>query len=138
MHRDVVQTVTSTCSLYCVFRSTFSDHVDPVEVGRQQQEILPRWFNGTVAARARLAGTGVRFLDVAYDELVSDPLGIAARILEFAGIEASDDTCDAMRTWLADNRQDKHGSHRYAPDEFAIDVGALRESMTPYRDAFGV
>lgn len=137
-HRDVVETVTSTCSLYSVFRSTFSDRVDPQETGRQQAAMLAEWFNGTVAARARLAGTGVRFFDVHYRDLVADPLAVAERILAFAGLESSDESRSAMRDWLACNRQDKHGGHRYSPDEFGLDTHALRERMTPYRDAFGV
>lgn len=137
-HRDVVDTVTSTCSLYSVFRSTFSDHVDPLEVGRQQVAMLTDWFNGTVVARARLAKTGVTFFDVNYRELVSDPLAMAGRILAFAGLPPDEAGRAAMQAWLAENRADKHGGHRYVPEEFGIDPGALRDGMTPYREAFGV
>lgn len=137
-HRDVVETVTSTCSLYAVFRSTFSDHVDAQEIGRQQTALLSDWFNGTVAARRRLAGSGVRFFDVHYRELVADPLAMAERILAFAGLETTESSRTAMRDWLAKNRQDKHGNHRYTADEFGLDVNALRERMTPYRHAFGM
>ena len=137
-HRDVVDTVTSTSSLYCVFRSTFSDAVDPLEVGRQQHGLLTRWFNGTVGARQRLTGTGVTFFDVHYRELVADPLAMAEKILAFAGLEPSDPSRAAMHRWLAENRQDKHGGHRYAPEEFGLDAAELREDMEPYREAFGV
>jgi hypothetical protein len=143
-HRDVVDTVTSTCSLYSVFRSTFSDAVDPVEVGRQQTAMLGDWFNGTVAARRRIGDArsrgenDVRFFDVHYRELVADPVAMAGRILAAAGLETTDASRSAMQQWLADNRADKHGGHRYTPDEFAIDADALREGMRPYRDAFGV
>lgn len=137
-HRDVVETVTSTCSLYSVFRSTFSDDIDPLLVGRQQAALLADWFNGTVAARRRLEGSGARFLDVHYRELVADPLAMARRILEFAGLPATDQSDAAMRDWLDENRQDKHGGHRYAPEEFGLDPADLRARMQPYRDAFGV
>ena len=43
-----------------------------------------------------------------------------------------------MGTWLAQNRQDKHGGHRYRPEEFGIDPSALRGAMAPYRAAFDV
>lgn len=135
-HRDVVDTVTSTCSLYSVFRSTFSDDVDPLEVGRQQTAMLSNWFNGTVTARRRLAGSGVTFFDAHYRELVTDPLTMAERILRAAGLEPTEEGRAAMQAWLTANRADKHGGHRYTPDEFGIDAAALREAMTPYRDAF--
>lgn len=137
-HRDVVEAVTSTCSLYSVFRSTFSDEVDPAEVGRQQAAQLTNWFNGTVTARARLAGSGVTFFDVHYRELVANPVAMAERILAFAGLETTNESRAALKQWLHDNRQDKHGGHRYTPDEFALDADALRDGMTPYRQAFGV
>ncbi|MFZ5756760.1 MAG: sulfotransferase family protein [Pseudomonadota bacterium] len=136
-HRDVVDTVTSTCSLYSVFRSTFSDAVDPREVGRQQVATLTDWFNGSVAARARLANSGVTFFDVHYRELIADPLAMAGRILAAAGLETTDHSRAAMQRWLADNRQDKHGGHRYRPEQFGIDPAALRDGMRPYREAFG-
>lgn len=137
-HRDVVDTVTSTCSLYSVFRSTFSDEVDPLEVGRQQTTMLTDWFNGTVVARARLANSGVRFFDAHYRELTADPLAMAERILAFAGLETSEDSRAAMRSWLEQNRADKHGGHRYVPEEFGLDPEALRDGMQRYREAFGV
>lgn len=137
-HRDVVDTVTSTCSLYSVFRSTFSDQVDPLEVGQQQTRMLTDWFNATVTARRQLAGSGVQFLDVHYNELVSDPLAMAEKILTFAGLEPSESGRLAMQTWLQQNRQDKHGGHRYRPEEFGIDAERLREQMHPYCEAFGL
>ncbi len=137
-HRDVVDTVTSTCSLYSVFRSTFSDAVDPLQVGRQQSALLPDWFNGSVAARQRLAGSGVTFFDVHYGELVADPLTLAERILQFAGMAPTDAGRRAMQDWLATNRQGKHGGHRYTPEEFGLVPGALREAVRPYTDAVGM
>lgn len=137
-HRDVVDAVTSTCSLYSVFRSTFSDLVDPFTVGRQQLSLLGDWFNGTVVARQRLAGSNVRFLDVHYAELMADPLQMAERILTFAGLEPEVAGRTAMTDWLAHNRQGKHGGHRYEPGQFGLDAGEIRERMTPYRNAFAV
>ena len=42
------------------------------------------------------------------------------------------DSRAAMRRWLDDNRQDKHGGHRYTPDEFGLDPDALRERIARY------
>lgn len=137
-HRDVVETVTSTCSLYSVFRSTFSDAVDPLEVGRQQVAMLTDWFNNTVKARQHLAGSGVRFLDVHYKDLVADPLAMAEKILQFADLPPTETGRLAMQEWLQQNRQDKHGGHRYQAGQFGIDANALREAMQPYCEAFGV
>jgi hypothetical protein len=44
----------------------------------------------------------------------------------------------AMQRQLADNRADKHGGHRYVPEDFGVDSAALRNGPKPYREAFGV
>ncbi len=137
-HRNVVETVTSTCSLYSVFRGTFSDEVNPLEVGQQQTKMLSAWFNGTVVARNRLKQSGVTFFDAHYTDLVANPLSMAEKILQFAGLEPTPEGRAAMQEWLATNGQGKHGSHKYMPEEFGLDTGEIKALTEPYRQAFGV
>jgi hypothetical protein len=43
-----------------------------------------------------------------------------------------------MTTWLADNRQHKHGVHHYAAQDFDLEVPALRDRFRFYYDRFDV
>ncbi len=138
-HRDPVDTVTSTSSLYAVFRSTFSDDVNPAEVGAQQVEILSDWFRRVIDARSRLrANSQAKFFDVRYSELVADPLGMVRRIYEAFGLDFSDRSRAAMQAHLDANKRGKHGSHRYTPEQFGLKEGELRERFAFYSSHFGL
>ena len=40
--------------------------------------------------------------------------------------------------FFADNPKDKHGIHRYAPEEYGVDPDQIRESFRPYMERFGL
>ena len=135
LHRDVVQTVTSGASLFAAFRSTYSDDVDAAEVGRYQLDTTATWFDR--AMRARDALTAGRVLDVAFTELVADPIATARAICRAADVAWSDATETALRVRLGE-LQEQHGAHRYAPQDFGLDPEEIRERFAGYRSRFGL
>lgn len=135
LHRDVVQTVTSGASLFAVFRSTYSDEVDPADVGRYQFETTALWFDRAMAARD--SHPDARFIDIAFPELATDPTATARRIAEACGIDWTLASEAAAAERLAQlNKQ--HGSHRYAPEDFGLDRDQIRERFAAYRARFGL
>ena len=52
LHRDIVETVASGASLFATFRSTYSDAVDPVDVGRFLTDQTELWLRRAAAFRA--------------------------------------------------------------------------------------
>lgn len=137
-HRDVVDTVTSTASLYSVFRSTFSDNVDPRAVGKQQLNILHEWFQRLIRARDIQKKNSSMFFDVYYPELVKDPLAVMKQIYTAFDMDWTEAGEQAMRQWLKENRQSKHGRHRYAPEQFGLDPEEIREQLKFYSDFFNI
>jgi hypothetical protein len=83
-----------------------------------------------MVARDRIGAD--RFLDVAYADLVADPLKQVRRIYDFADLSLSGETEAAMQAWIAGNPQDKHGHHRYQLEDFGLDRGRLEELFDPY------
>ena len=138
LHRDVVDTVTSGASLFAVFRSIYSDEVDPVEVGRYQTEVTARWFERAMAARSALSGDAPsRFLDLSFAELVADPIAAARRICAAFDVEWTGETDALARTRHADlNRQ--HGVHRYTPHQFGLEPEEIRDRFRSYTDWCGL
>lgn len=130
LHRDIVETVASGASLFATYRSTYSDHVDAMDVGRFQTEQTELWLRRAVAARAA-AEPGVTWLDVHYRDLVAEPEATVRRIYEAAQMEAPDITGMLAEHHRAQPRDGK-GTHRYRPEEFGIDPEELRERMTFY------
>ena len=71
IHRDIVTTVTSGTNLFAVYQSTYSDDVDPLDVGRRQLDHSELWFRRAQSSARRRTGrsrwwtwiTGSSFLD---------------------------------------------------------------------------
>jgi hypothetical protein len=135
LHRDVVQTVTSGASLFAVFRSTYSDHVDAAEVGRYQLDTTALWFER--AMRARDAHPHATVIDVAFTELVADPLAVARAVCRAGDVPWDDATEAALHTRLHELRE-QHGAHRYAPQDFGLDPDEIRARFADYRSRFGL
>jgi hypothetical protein len=135
LHRDVVQTVTSGASLFAVFRSTYSDDVDPADVGRYQLEMTANWFSRAMAARRNRQSS--TFLDIAFSDLVTDPITTARRICDWFDVgwtEATSEACEAQLVRL----RSQHGAHSYAPEDFGLRAGEIMERLEDYRRAYGL
>lgn len=135
LHRDVVQTVTSGASLFAVFRSTYSDAVDPSEVGRYQLETTATWFDRARQARQHLPHNA--FTDIAFNDLVADPIATATKICKACDVPWTTATQEAAQARLASLRE-KHGTHRYTAQDFGLDPDEIRARLADYSTAFGL
>jgi hypothetical protein len=135
-HRDPVTVVASFCSMMTHGRRVFSDEVDPVEVGAQLSEKLIRGVTRAMEARERLDPSA--FIDVAYDGLLADPMKQVRRIYDFIGCGLATETEQAMEVWRANNRQDRHGVHRYELSDFGLVREELDARFTRYCERFDV
>lgn len=135
-HRDPSRVVPSFCSMMSHARRIFSDDVDPHEVGAQLFEKAERAVTRSMQVREQMSSDS--FLDVAYTELVSDPLKEIRRIYDFIGTELAPQTEEAMQRWLAGNPQNKHGVHRYSASDFGLDERELSRRFEPYRERYAI
>lgn len=115
LHRDPLQVVPSTCSLFGVTRGIYSDRVDPQALGPEVLEKLVEALGR--AARAR-EGAGNRVLDVQFEELVADKIGTVRRIQDHFGEDPDERAEAAMRSWL--EQDSHHGGHRYTLEQFGL------------------
>jgi len=136
LHRDIVETIASGASLFAVFRSTYSDAVDPLDVGRYVTEQTELWLERAMAFRDGPAGRGARIVDLDYRALVADPLGAVRHIYEAADLDLPPEVVAGFERHRAEHRQ--HGRHRYDPAQFGLDPGALRERFRRYEERFGL
>jgi hypothetical protein len=135
-HRDPLTVVASFCSMMAHGRRVFSDEIDPAELGAQLSEKLVRGVNRAMASRERLPADV--FLDVAYDDLVADPMKEVRRVCDFIGTPLSPATEGAMERWNAANPQHKHGVHRYRLEDFGLEREGLAARFAAYCEHFGV
>ncbi len=127
LHRDVVETIASGASLFAVFRSTYSDHVDPVDVGRFLTDQTELWLRRADAFRDDTAAKGTTIVDVAYSQLVASPAAVVARVYAAADLEPPADVDAFIDAYHRAAPRHAHGAHRYAPEDFGLDPAAIRE-----------
>jgi hypothetical protein len=135
LHRDPEICVPSVCSLTAVVRAARSSDVDKREIGAY-------WLDHVGRALSDLrpgAGQGsLRVLDLRYQDMVADPIDVAGRVCEFAGIPRTSRAEQRMRRFLTRNPQGKHGAHHYTTAEFGLSSGELGRRFAAYRDNFNL
>jgi hypothetical protein len=75
---------------------------------------------------------------VRYTDFMADQVATIRGFCAFAGHEWTGAAEQAMRTYLATNKGDRHGKFRYSTDLIPGDVTALHEEFAPYRERFGI
>ncbi|GAA0938797.1 sulfotransferase [Actinocorallia libanotica] len=132
LHRDIVETLASGTSLFSVFRSTYSDEVDPRDVARFQTDQTELWLRRALAFRASPAASTVTTLDVSYRDLVSTPATVLKRIYEAAGVPAPDDLDGMVERHHAARPRHAKGVHHYTPAHFGLDENELRRRFADW------
>ena len=134
-HRDPVTAIVSLASLTTYGVRRYFDHPDPHAIGGNIADIVERLLGAGVAGRSGREG---RFVDIAFADLLADPIGCVRTIYAASSDVLTGEAEARMRSWIADNRQEKHGRHDYAAEDFGLDVEALRERLKFYQDRFDV
>jgi hypothetical protein len=116
-HRDPMKVIPSLCSLVCMTRGIFSDHLDNSKAG---PELAERMVSAVENAAETEEKYGNRITNVMFDTLVKDPIGTVRRVYEQFGYQYSDEMEAGMKRWLENNPQGKHGAHKYELEQFGL------------------
>jgi hypothetical protein len=139
LHRDPLEVLPSTASLITTLEGMSVREVDKYEAGRGAYDSAMQMcfsrFN-TQQGSDELTAQGVRFVDVRYVDLMSDPIGTVAAIYAQFDCKLSDAAKVRMRTYLQHNSHRKHGAHRYTLEEFGLDAATIREKFAPYVERY--
>ncbi len=135
-HRDPLEALPSVASLSWTLRRLGSDHVDPVEVGRQQAELWWKYLERALESRRLLRDASRQFLDVSFELINRSPIAAVERIYDHFGMQLSDTAKRRMRRFLASNPRHKHGIHRYSLEQFGLDPSREARRFGAYRRQF--
>jgi hypothetical protein len=140
LHRDIVETIASGTSLFAVFRSTYSDEVDPGEVGAFQADQTELWFRRALQVRsgggadggdadggAAASAASATFVDLSYRDLVRDPVAAITAVYAAADLDPPGDPTAFVAAYHDAHPRHAHGAHRYDAADFGLDEGELRE-----------
>ena len=134
-HRDPVRTLPSIASMYSSLWRLATDQVDEREVGRQCRERYAWALGRCLAVRRRLPRD--RFLDVAYADVVSDPLAQVRRIYEFAERSFTPAAEAALEDFSRDHPREQRPPHAYTLQRFGYTAEGIAADFADYRARFG-
>ena len=137
-HRDPGKVMPSLASLHYAFRGMNSDSVNPARIGRNVMDAWSIHLQKAVEARRMHRDKPQQFFDAHFEDTLADPVDLLRRAYEHFGIELSDVARDRMSAFLADNPRGSRGVHRYATEDFGLEIDDIRRRFAEYVDDFGV
>lgn len=133
-HRDPLHTVPSYCSMVVALHDLGTTQLDRVEVGRFTAQRWAAMLERFTQLRDELGES--RFIDVAYEDLIEDPLGQWRRVLGRLGEPVTAAAEHAAGQWLRENGREKRAAHHYTLNEFGLTLPELEKWFAAYRTRF--
>ncbi len=137
-HRDPARVMPSLASLFYALRGMTSDSVDPARCGRDVMDMWSLALHRAVEARRRHSDKPGQFFDAHFEDTLNDPVDILRRAYAHFGIEFTDTARDRMAAFLAANPRGSRGVHKYAREDFELDLAEIRERFSEYCSEFDV
>ncbi|MUM19848.1 sulfotransferase [Mycobacterium sp. CBMA271] len=134
-HRDPAQTTASSSSMLAHYQALFSDHVDHHRLARYWLGKNAQIIDRAITVRDEHPAS---FVDVNYSELLDNPIVVAQRVYRAAGRRLSGEAMVAMQASLRENRQHKHGEHKYSLEQFGLTTAEVDTAYQRYIDHFGI
>lgn len=131
-HRDPLHTIPSIASMTHTLWKMYADEPDSKEVGHQWSTRMRRAVHHAMAVRAALPADS--FLDIRFEDTVTDPFGVIASIYRFAGIALTEEVRGAIQHWLTENRRDQRAAHDYTLAQFGFGEEQLKQDFAAYRE----
>jgi hypothetical protein len=135
-HRDVAAVLPSVAALMATLSGSLTDQPDPGYLGEHNRATWHTALGRLGEFRDR--DNEKRFLDIQFGEMQTDPLEAMRRLFGWLGERLAPDVQEQMRSWWEDNARARHGTHRYRPESYGLDVGRIREQFRFYTDRFEV
>jgi hypothetical protein len=76
-------------------------------------------------------------LDVPYTDVRDDDIDVMRRVYDFCGLTWSSDGEARARSWSEQNRQHRHGVHRYSLEESGLTAALIKRRFASYLERFG-
>lgn len=136
-HRDLAQLFGSVASVFVTARGISGPVPQEARKGLAKQaiELERRIFHHGMKAREELGED--RFCDIAYHDMIVDPLTTMQRIYARFGREVSPEFAENIREWVRQNPQTKHGVHKHSPEDFGLDAEVINRQFAAYTERFG-
>ena len=135
-HRDPRKTMPSFCSMVCHGAGIFSDTVDARALSEHWVRKVGRMMRRSMDVRATHDAS--HFVDVAYEDLVADPIAQLRRIHRHAGRELDDAAERAARARARQQVRGRYGRHHYRLEDFGLDAERIEAEFGFYRERYDI
>jgi hypothetical protein len=135
-HRDPVEVVGSACSLLKAVRPMFSDSVDLRAIATTLLETFDRMIERTIAYKEKHGWDSI--YDVQYADVMRDPIGEVKKIYARFDEPFTPEAESAMRAFLENNPQGKHGRHTYSLEDYGLTKQQIRARYKNYVETFRI
>jgi len=132
-HRSATSAVPSYASMVKAMTSQYSDEADPKKIGRYWNDRLLECLRGFADVRPRRPD---RFVDVAFESAVAEPIDTARRVMTELGLTVGADDLKAFEGYHDINRQERHDSHSYTAEDFGLSTEQLEKDFAFYTEAY--
>ena len=106
--------------------------------GREQLDLWELVIKRSMKYCSEHAHNEKNFFDVQYSDFSRYPVGVARNIPRDFGIPLDDAAEQAMQQFMAENRQGKHGTHKYTLGEFGLDRDGIYDRFGEYLQTYQV
>lgn len=134
-HRDPRVCMASMCSMTHLLME------GQVEISKEELGPLVMDFYATSLERGlemRDRSNPARFIDVRYDDFVTDSLGVVESIYEHFGMPIDPAARTSFEDHVAANQKGRHGQHEYQLDDWGLTNEDVISRFAPYIDRFGI
>jgi hypothetical protein len=136
MHRDPRTTIASGASLNATLHAMHADNVDLQRIGAQWLQRMGWTNDRAMAVRDRWFDDATVVTDVAFDEVVDDPIRQVAGVYDAVGLALTAEAESAMQNWLAVRpREVVRPSYRL--EDYGLRAESVDERFALYDKRFG-
>jgi len=134
--RDPARVTLSMATMTAYNRRLSARAVDPVAIGRVVADTTRYRFACAVRDHLRIPPEQLR--RVYFGEYMQDPIAAVREVLEFADLDAGDETLDRIRLYQQTHPRGKLGRVVYRYEDVGLDPASIRADARAYMETFGV
>ena len=135
-HRTPAEVIGSWSSLVERARSIVMEPLSGDEIGAEQLAFMSGMLNGATRFRSDHPELEDRWVDVAYVDLIRDPLKVVRDIYSRFGWPLEQTAVDEMKAWLSQqaDRRSREQRHSYLLEDFGLTAAEVNAAFAPYLD----
>ena len=137
-HRDPALTLSSISSMVHALCKAQDVDVPKAAIGAGMWKTWKAGVGRGTASRNSSPRVENAILDLAHRDVVLDPVGAVKKIYDHFGRTFTAEHAAAIDKFINDNPAAKRiGKHKHSPEEYGLDVKAIREGLADYYARFG-